>query len=133
MNPHLNYYVNQAASGLSGFQGIRYQKGRGIFDTLVKFAAPVAKFIGRHALSAGAQTLGDVISGDPLKEAAKKRFLDEGKLAGDEIFSRITGKQNGSGRSRRKTKRRKTIRKKKKIRRPKSIKRGRAHKRKYLF
>ena len=133
MNPHLNYYVNQAASGLSGFQGIRYQKGRGIFDTIVKYVAPVAKFIGRHALSAGAQTLGDVISGDSLKESAKKRFLDEGKLAGDEIFSRITGKQNGSGKTRKKS--RKTIRKRTKLirRRPKSIKRGRVHKRKYLF
>jgi len=37
-NPYINYYVNQAGSGIGGFQGVRFQRGQGWFGNLFKNA-----------------------------------------------------------------------------------------------
>lgn len=74
------YYVSQVGSGLPYFAGARVQRGSGlgsIFGGLVRSAVPLLKRVGKEVAKGGVGILGDVISGQSLKTAAKRR-LQEG-------------------------------------------------------
>ena len=78
-----NYYQQQVGNGLQVYSGRRHmpQSGAGIgslFSGLLKAAAPIAKNLGRRALSAGARVASDVVRGRSFKDAAKAQFRDEG-------------------------------------------------------
>lgn len=75
------YYITQAKQtgyGLQGFQGVQYQRGNGLgslFKGLFRMILPVAKNVGKaigtQALRTGTDFAADVLTGTPLKEAAK--------------------------------------------------------------
>ena len=53
-NPYSEYYVNQAGYGISGFSGVRYQRGKGFFGKRFSGALiPLLKFLRPMALSTG--------------------------------------------------------------------------------
>ena len=93
-----SYYLNQAGSGIPGFQGIQFQRGHGffgnLFSTIVK---PLLGYLGKMALSSGAAIATDVASGRNWKEAAK----EHGKSAATRIFAEAAEKmknnQSGQG------------------------------------
>lgn len=76
-----NYYLNQAGGGnLSFFAGPRYQKGSGlgqIFSGLIRGALPLlksgGKALARSALKTGTQIASDILEGDRVSEAVKRR------------------------------------------------------------
>ena len=84
-----DYYLDQARQsghGLSGFQGMPYQRGNGLgsfFGRLFRSILPVAKRIGksalktvgREALDMGANVIGDLSKGRTAKEAFKEHGL----------------------------------------------------------
>lgn len=87
----LSYYGNQAFQtgfGLEGFRGVPYQRGGGLgsfFKSLFRMAVPVLRSVGRnvgkHALSAGANVLTDLVQGRPVIESVRKHSKAEtGKL-----------------------------------------------------
>ena len=80
-NPYIEYYKHQAGTGIAGFQGIRYQRGHGFFGRLISRAVfPLLKFLGKRALSTGADIATDVlINKRGLKDAAKERLETEGR------------------------------------------------------
>ena len=87
-NPYLQYYVNQAGSGLSGFRGMRVQKGYGFFSVIAKTLLPFLKSAGKTAAREGVRLAKENITTDHLKTLGK---------AGTELaFSAL--KQSGSGR-----------------------------------
>lgn len=91
------YYVNQAGSGLSTFQGRRFQHGSGFLSFLKSAGLPLLKYLGKQALSATHNILGDVIDGDPVKQAFKERSKDKlREIAGD--ISKRTGSFEQTGR-----------------------------------
>ena len=50
-----NYYTNQAGNGLTGFSGVKYQKGFGFFGRLLSGAViPFLRFLGKSAFNTGA-------------------------------------------------------------------------------
>ncbi|XP_074596510.1 uncharacterized protein F54H12.2-like [Brevipalpus obovatus] len=62
-NAYINYYLNQAGSGLSAFEGVRYQRGNGFFGRLLSGAIlPALRFLGRKALSTGVDVEFDLFS-----------------------------------------------------------------------
>ena len=80
MNPYIDYYVNQAGSGLRGFSGTRYQRGYGWFSRLFSSAIlPALKFLGKKSLSAGINVADDVLAGKNVKESLKTRAIEGGK------------------------------------------------------
>ena len=80
-NPYIDYYTQQAGTGLTGFQGYRYQRGHGFFGRLISKAVfPLLKFLGKRALTTGADIATDVlVNKRNIAEAAKERLENEGR------------------------------------------------------
>ena len=100
MNPVTEYYVNQAGSGLSGFTGLRYQRGGGwLSNVWSTVGLPVLKFLGRQALSSGLSVAGDAIEGKNVKESAIGQLKRSGRNTIG--YLKDMTEQSGSGRKRR--------------------------------
>ena len=93
------------------FRGSAWQQGYGLgglFRSVARAVMPMvksgAKALGKIALNAGANLLGDVASGKNLKEAVKSRGKEAVNVAKNRAVKRLqTYAQTGSGRRRRKT------------------------------
>ena len=102
-NPYINYYINQAGSGIGGFQGARFQRGQGFFGNVFKSAIlPLLKYFGKQALSTGVDVANDALAGENVLESLKTR----GKMAARNIASDAGDRvkryaQTGTGRRRR--------------------------------
>ena len=100
-NPFIDYYTNQAGSGLTHFQGYRYQRGNGFFGSLFQnILKPLGLYLGKAALSTGVNIGKDILNGAAVTDSFKKN----GKLAVSSILKDGSEKirQKGSGRKRRK-------------------------------
>lgn len=77
-NQYIAYYKHQAGTGISGFQGVRYQRGHGFFGRVLSSAIyPLLKFLGKQALSTGADIASDVIiNKNNWRDSAKNRLND---------------------------------------------------------
>ena len=104
-NPYINYYVNQAGSGIGGFQGVRFQRGQGFFGNIFKSAImPLLKYLGPKLLKTGASVASDAISGENVLQSLKTH----GKSAARDIASDVSERtarfaQTGTGRKRRRS------------------------------
>jgi hypothetical protein len=102
-NPYAQYYVNQAGTGIGSFEGIRFQRGNGFFGSIFKNTAlPLLSYLGKQFLRTGVDVAGDVINGEPIKEALKirsKRKLRD--IAGDAARRASVFEQTGRGNKRR--------------------------------
>ena len=130
-NPYINYYTAQVGSGISGFQGVRYQRGHGFFGRLFSgigsFVKDLAPGLFKRALPSAIGLAQDVISGENVGQSAKKRLIEAGRNVADETLDKIKSKvQGGTGIPR---KRRKFTKKFIKIRKIKANKRKRRRKR----
>ena len=108
-NPYLNYYNNQAGYGISGFQGVRYQRGHGFFGRLFSgignFVKDLAPGLFKRALPSAIGLAQDVLAGENVGQSAKKRLIEAGKNVADETIDKIKSKiQGGSGIPRKKCK-----------------------------
>jgi len=117
-NPYLEYYSNQAGSGITGFQGYKYQRGHGFFGNLFRtILLPLGKYLGKKALSTGVAIGGDILKGDNFKTSSKRRLLSAGESIVSDTLDKMKkiNSQEGKGKKRRKQrkhKKRKTIKKK---------------------
>lgn len=116
-----SYYVNQAGSGISGFAGVRYQRGDGFLGRLwtggilpiIKKALPlfsnIGRQVGKRAVATGLDIAQDVLDEEDInmktiKESAKKRLKQGAKAAGKDTIAHIRSLA-GVGLKRRRTKR----------------------------
>lgn len=81
-----DYYLHQAGSGLPLFVGARYQSGHGLgsfLAGLARAAVPVLKRGGqallKQGLKSGVDVLGDVLEGQNVKTALKRRAKQAGQ------------------------------------------------------
>ena len=75
-----DYYARQAGGALPYFAGAPYQRGYGLcslFGGLLLKRGAVA--LGKGALKTGVRIADDVLSGQSIKRAAKRRVTDTGK------------------------------------------------------
>ena len=75
------YYARQAGGALPYFAGAPYQRGHGLgslFGGLLRSAMPLIKR-GAVALKTGVRITDDVMSGQSIKKAAKRRVTDAGR------------------------------------------------------
>ena len=75
-----DYYAQQVGGALPYFAGARVQRGHGfgsLFGGLLRSVAPLIKrgalALGNRALKTGAQIAGDILSGENIRTAAKRR------------------------------------------------------------
>ena len=109
-NPYVQYYLDQQGRGMSVFKGSPWQMGHGqmgyglggLFRSVARAVMPMvksgAKALGKIALNAGANVLGDVASGKSLKESVRTRGKEAVHVAKNKAVNRLT--QTGSGRKR---------------------------------
>ena len=114
MNPYASYYVNQAGSGLSGFSGVRYQRGHGFFGRLFSgignFMKELLPAIGKRALPSGIGLAQDILSGENVLKSAKSRLIEAGKSVADETLDKIKSRiQKGTGYRKRRRKNKKVL------------------------
>jgi len=102
-NPYINYYVNQAGSGIGGFQGARFQRGQGFFGNVFKSAIlPLLKYIGPKLLSTGVSAATDAIGGENFLDSLKTRGKTTARnIASDAGERAMRFAQTGRGRKRR--------------------------------
>lgn len=72
-----DYYVSQVGSGLTPFEGMRFQRGHGLFSNFIKgkilpMLKSVLPYLGRTAMDAGVNIARNLSEGESLKSAAKK-------------------------------------------------------------
>ena len=101
-NPYINIYSNQIGGNLSGFQGIRYQRGYGffgrIFSGLGSLLKGILPSVAKSALPSAMNFAQDVISGENVGQSAKKRIVEAGRSAADETLTQLkTRLQKGKG------------------------------------
>lgn len=106
-----DYYINQAGSGIGGFQGVRYQKGNGFFGRIVSGTVmPILKkvlpFLGKTALNAGSEILSDIEKGEDIKTSAERRLIESKKKIGRAAMNKVK-LLTGEGKKRRKYRRKK--------------------------
>ena len=103
-NPYINYYTNQAGSGIGGFQGARFQRGQGFFGNVFKSAIlPLLKYFGKKALATGGEIANDALAGVHFVDSVKNR----GKKAAEGFVNDAANRatqfiQTGRGQKRRK-------------------------------
>ena len=78
-----DYYARQVCGALPYFAGAQYQRGHGLgslFGGLLRSAMPLIKrgavALGKGALKTGVRIADDVLSGQNIKKAAKRRVTD---------------------------------------------------------
>ena len=81
-----DHYARQAGGALPYFVGAQYQRGHGLgslFGGLLRSAMPLIKrgavALGKGALKTGIRIADDVLSGQNIKTAAKRRITDSGR------------------------------------------------------
>ena len=81
-----DYYARQVGGALPYFTGARVQRGHGfgsLFSGLLRSVAPLirrgAVALGKRALTTGAQIASDVVAGQNVKKAAKRRATAAGR------------------------------------------------------
>ena len=101
-NTFSNYYINQSGSGVSGFQGQRFQSvqvGQGFGSVLKSLFLPILKYLGPKLLTTGVEVAKDAISGERFVPSLKRRGKETAQLIAEDAAERATRfAQTGSGR-----------------------------------
>jgi len=114
MTDYRSLFVQQAGSGITGFEGIRYQRGNGFFGRLLSSAVyPLLQFLGKKAAGFGANLAKDIIvDKKDFKTAAKERLKETGREVASAGIDRANQFiQTGKGLRRKMSKRRKSVKK----------------------
>ena len=80
-NPYIEYYQQQAGTGIAAYGGVRYQRGHGFFGRLLSKAVyPLLRFFGKQAVGTAANIASDVILNKiNIKDSANKRLAETGE------------------------------------------------------
>ena len=86
MDKYCHYYANQCGGALPYYEGVAHQKGhgignilKGVFRSVGQVLPTVGKAIGQQALESGIGLAKDIIGGENIKSAIKRRALEGGK------------------------------------------------------
>ncbi|GBN60160.1 hypothetical protein AVEN_241298-1 [Araneus ventricosus] len=111
----LEHYTNHKGSGIPYYEGVSFQKGYGlggIFRRLFRAALPFlvkgGKALGKEALITGTNVINDVVSGEDIKIAAKRRSKEAGKNLSRKAIGHVHSMM-GKGKYKRKRKEQKRI------------------------
>ena len=106
-NHIIDYYKNQAGSGLAGFQGYKHQKGHGFGSFFKSIWRNIVPYFAPKLVSAGVKVGNDFLGGQNIKSSLSTRLRETGGEILDDATTRAKKFiQTGKGRRRksRKTK-----------------------------
>ena len=93
--PLEDYYLHQVGNGLPFYSGVVHQRGYGlgnifgsIFRTIFPFLKQGAKKVGKELLKTGVSVASDVIQGENIKTATKRRFEETGKTLAEQAIKK---------------------------------------------
>ena len=101
-----NYYTKKSkhGSGLPGYRGEIYQRGDGLWDSIVKFGLPIIKYLGPKAANVMVSASSDALKGENFVKSLKKAGKAEAEGIIDDVVTTAKSKLTGRGRRRRKMK-----------------------------
>ncbi|GBN12082.1 hypothetical protein AVEN_204137-1 [Araneus ventricosus] len=109
------HYTNHKGSGIPYYEGVSFQKGYGLggifrrlFRTALPFLVKGGKALGKEALVTGTNVINDVVSGEDIKIAAKRRSKEAGKNLARKAIGHVQSMM-GKGKYKRKRKQQKRI------------------------
>ncbi|GBM67577.1 hypothetical protein AVEN_73706-1 [Araneus ventricosus] len=109
------HYTNHKGSGIPYYEGVSFQKGYGlggIFRRFFRAARPFlvkgGKALGKEALVTGTNVVNDVVSGEDIKTATKRRSKEAGKNLARKAIGKVQSMM-GRGKYKRKRKQQKRI------------------------
>jgi hypothetical protein len=105
----LDYYINQAGSGIVGYSGVRFQRGNGWFSRILSNTIiPMGKILGKKALKTGINIGSDLLKGENFKSSIKNQLKSTGMEVAEEALDKIRRyRQTGTGKNKRSRKSRK--------------------------
>lgn len=103
-NPYIDYYTNQAGSGLAVFSGSKFQRGNGFFGRILKFLKPALSFLAKQGLKSAVHIGNDLLEGESFSESAKRRLKETGRTVAKTGLAKVDeyADQMGTGYKRRK-------------------------------
>lgn len=119
-----NYYVDQAGNGaytaplwqeggaIRGFAGreMQYGNGLGTFGrTLLRWAKPILKYLGREGLKTGVNIGQDLLENRDIKESVSERMKESGAQIATDAVAAVKKKLTGRGRKSRKGRKKKKM------------------------
>src|SRR6266436_6273263 len=98
-----DYYCKQAGNGITGYSGLRYQRGNGFFGRFISggvlpFLKSVLPYIGKNVVATGANIAEDMLTGESFKTSAKKQVATTARGMAKDAIVKIKAKVNQSGR-----------------------------------
>jgi len=101
-NQIVEYYKNQAGSGLAGFEGYKHQRGHGFGSFFKSMWRNIVPYFAPKLISTGIKLGNDYLSGENMKSSLSKRLRETGGDILDDASSRAKKfVQTGKGRRRR--------------------------------
>ena len=104
------YYVSQVGNGIYPFEGMRFQRGHGLFSNFIKgkvlpMLKKVLPYLGRTALDTGVSIAKNISEGQSFKSAAKSALKKKAfDIADDALL--MAKRKTGSGFKRRRRRKR---------------------------
>jgi hypothetical protein len=98
------YYETQAGTGISGFSGVRYQKGNGFFGRFISGAVlPILKYFGKKVLHTGANVATDMLDGGDFKKVLKKNLGTSARSIAADAMEKMKAMTGGGKRIKKQT------------------------------
>lgn len=99
----VNYYTKKSkhGSGLPGYRGEIYQRGDGLWDSIVRIGLPIIKYLGPKVASTFVSASSDALKGENFLESLKKAGKAEAETIVDDVVAKAKSKLSGRGRRRR--------------------------------
>src|SRR5258706_7950501 len=97
------YYFKQAGNGITGYSGLRYQRGNGFFGRFISggvlpFLKSVLPYIGKNVFATGANIAEDMINGENFKSSAKKQLKSTARGMAKDAISKVKSELSQAGR-----------------------------------
>ena len=110
-NPYIDYYSNQAGSGISVYAGNKYQRGNGFLGKILKHLKPALRYISRKGVDTLKNIGSDFLNGENIVKSGQNQLINTAKdMLSDAStgLDKIKKRQTGGGRKRKRksTKRR---------------------------
>ena len=105
-----DYYTKKSkyGAGIPGYRGEIYQRGEGLWDSILKFGLPIIKYLGPKVANTLFTASSDALQGENFLESLKKAGKAQAKDIVSDMVGKATSKFTGNGKRKRVSSKRKS-------------------------
>ncbi len=98
-----DYYTKKSkyGAGIPGYRGEIYQRGEGIWDSILKFGLPIVKYLGPKIANTFLSASSEALEGENFLQSLKKAGQAEAKGIVSDLVGKTTSKLSGKGKRKR--------------------------------